>query len=533
MVCRVLMVIVLGLFCGATNGADVHVPGDYATIQAAVNAAADGDQILIAPGTYTERIAWTGKGLSLIGTNGAGSTIIDARGAPGTGPAIDVVLSSGQAFLAQGLTVRGDESRFSEGITFFGGAGMLLSGGDLTIRECVIEDCSINNWPSFGLRWGGGVLVYGISTTRVIDSAFRNNEGESGGALAMRGTAEVRGCVFENNSATIEGGAVLLPQNVLALEGCAFRNNTAGTAGAVRFVSGTNTVVGCVFAGNSATGVDVLSGRGGAISGPVSSLLQCVFAGNTASDAGGAVSASIATLDLESCLFLDNVAPSGAAASSSQTLVATNSIFWNNGTGDPLSADTEVVEYCVVQAPTPGAGNIIADPMIVDPVSEDWSLAPGSPAIDAGSNLLVRLDADDLDGDGLINDRYPFDLLGNHRFTQDLAVADTGETEGLLAPVDIGPVERAFPVITDGNDDCNGNFVNDLIDILTGTETDLNSNLIPDSCDIADGTLTDENENGIPDEFEDPCFADLTGDGALDFFDLSAYLNLYQMGCPE
>jgi len=30
----------------------------------------------------------------------------------------------------------------------------------------------------------------------------------------------------------------------------------------------------------------------------------------------------------------------------------------------------------------------------------------------------------------------------------------------------------------------------------------------------------------------DPCFADLTGDGQLDFFDLSAYLQLLQAGCP-
>ncbi len=69
--------------------ADVHVPADFATIQAAANAALDGDRILIAPGTYAERVVLPqNRSLELIGTDGATSTIIDARGAAGSGAAI-------------------------------------------------------------------------------------------------------------------------------------------------------------------------------------------------------------------------------------------------------------------------------------------------------------------------------------------------------------------------------------------------------------------------------------------------------------
>jgi hypothetical protein len=513
--------------------ADLLVPGQFPTIQAAVNAATDGDRILIAPGTYAERIAWTGKGLSLIGTDGAGSTIIDARGVPGTGPAIDVDLVSGQIFLAQGLTVRGDEARFASGITYFGGAGMLLARGEHIIQGCVIEDCSITNWPGFGLRFGGGVLVYGISTVRVFDSVFRNNSGDTGGAFAAEGAGEIRGCLFENNTALSEGGAALLPPDLIALEDCTFRNNTAPLSGAVRVGSNAAAITRCVFIGNSATDGNGQGGIGGAIRGSISSVFQCVFAGNTASTLGGAVGSFASSIDIESSLFLDNNAPTGSAVSVSQDATASNTIFWGNTGGGIIAASSATVEYCVVQESTPGTGNIIADPMIADPSNEDWSLSPGSPAIDAGSNLLIRLDTEDLDEDGLINDRYPFDLFGNPRFTQDLAVADTGATEMLLPPVDIGPLERTIPTVGDGNEDCNGNFINDFIDIRDGTETDCNDNFVPDSCEIAADPSLDTNGDGIIDACQNLCPADIAPPfGVLNFFDVVEYINRYNAGCP-
>ena len=43
------------VLAGTSFAATINVPADYTTIQAAVDAASNGDEILVAPGIYTGR----------------------------------------------------------------------------------------------------------------------------------------------------------------------------------------------------------------------------------------------------------------------------------------------------------------------------------------------------------------------------------------------------------------------------------------------------------------------------------------------
>ena len=56
----------------------LKVPSQYSTIQAAIDASSNGDTVLVAAGTYTEKVLIDGKNISLISENGRDSTIIDA-----------------------------------------------------------------------------------------------------------------------------------------------------------------------------------------------------------------------------------------------------------------------------------------------------------------------------------------------------------------------------------------------------------------------------------------------------------------------
>ena len=45
--------------------AELHVPADYSNIQTAINAAVDGDVIVIAPGTYNESLSISDKSITI------------------------------------------------------------------------------------------------------------------------------------------------------------------------------------------------------------------------------------------------------------------------------------------------------------------------------------------------------------------------------------------------------------------------------------------------------------------------------------
>ncbi len=57
--------------------ATIHVPADQPTIQAGIEAAGDGDVVLVAPGTYIENVCFFGKAITLRIVNGADVTTIN------------------------------------------------------------------------------------------------------------------------------------------------------------------------------------------------------------------------------------------------------------------------------------------------------------------------------------------------------------------------------------------------------------------------------------------------------------------------
>lgn len=192
LVCTIVLLI--GITTKPANAATMNVPADYATIQAALAAASDGDTINVASGTYTGTLV-VDKSVAIVGASGA---ILDGEGNAGPGITIS----------AANVTIDGLEVRNYQGMTGKG-AGILLANGanNITVQNTTLRDNSwagimawtdgsamlsnlsfINNTIIMG-DWSPNNNVYGIECTNCTETFISKNS-MTGGYVGILITAQ-------------------------------------------------------------------------------------------------------------------------------------------------------------------------------------------------------------------------------------------------------------------------------------------------------------------------------------------------------
>ena len=273
---------------------------DHTDIQAAIDAASDGDVIEIAEGTYlpAATIDTFGKAVTLRGTvdkAGNPTTIIDGQNSfrvfqCSSGEDIDTVFEN--------LWITGGSAQ--------NGGGMYCLTSCPTLDTCVFQQnsatddggaiyCNNDSNPNltncifldnFTIDEDGGGMSCTLNSSPILNGCmFEANEakGDGGGLYSNDGSnPSLTNCIFRNNKSEEEGGGMFCINNSPTLSGCTFVMNTAENDGGGIYCndSANPTLNNCEFRNNSATTYD-----GGGMSCTLNSspsLTSCVFEGNSA-----------------------------------------------------------------------------------------------------------------------------------------------------------------------------------------------------------------------------------------------------------
>lgn len=268
--CPAFLILVPCLLAGGAVGDMLRVPGDHETIQGAIDASSDGDTILVGPGRWVERLDLDGHSITLKGSAGPDSTIVDGTG---KGRAPTLTCDDGE----------NNATRIVD-MTLIGGKG--------------------KNMIPRGEIQGGGVLIVDASPI-FIRCTMRDNHaqyGSGGGASIIGGSPIFIDCTFQQNKSDHIGGGLLVKEGQPRFINCTIADNVAPTGAGLYAWRGTSSsFLGCQFLGNEA------EGHGGAVAAWDAELdfAQCHFRGNKAPLGGTAVSALVTAPDMVQCSLGD------------------------------------------------------------------------------------------------------------------------------------------------------------------------------------------------------------------------------------
>ena len=165
--------VVCSLLPNTALSADLSVPAEFPTIQAAIDAANNGDIVTVDHGTYVETLDFHDKALTLRSISGRDVTSIEGPG--GT------VVTMGPQGRISGFTIRNGRSSF--------GGGVYLRGDGNVVSDNTFE----YNTATSG---GAGAAIYVNSSSPVISgNIFRHNACDrqsSAGVISVLNTSSPR-----------------------------------------------------------------------------------------------------------------------------------------------------------------------------------------------------------------------------------------------------------------------------------------------------------------------------------------------------
>lgn len=210
-------------------GSTIHVPGDYPSIQAAIDVSIDGDTVLVANGDYSENINFQGKAIVLTSENGPDVTTIEIQ--TSGSPVILFSNSEARNSVLSGFTIQGDSSYWgiscnSASPTIYGNVvkghevGIMVDGGGPLIRNNDIAYCYHSD---IAPEVSGGISIHG-SNAAIDSNVIHHNRAHVAAAVSINYSVNItfeRNVIYSNTASDYIGGVVL--NNSILVH---FQNNT-------------------------------------------------------------------------------------------------------------------------------------------------------------------------------------------------------------------------------------------------------------------------------------------------------------------
>jgi parallel beta-helix repeat protein len=161
--------------------ATINVPGDYATIQEAIDNAVNADTVLVAPGVYMENLDFKGKDIHVKSSNGPAVTTIDAGD---VGSCVGFASGEGSDAVLEGFTL-------TNGALSYGG-GIYIYQASPTVMGNIIS-----------ANQSSGIMIVESSFPLIIGNVIIKND-SSGISIEMSGISRIiSNKITENKSAGI------------------------------------------------------------------------------------------------------------------------------------------------------------------------------------------------------------------------------------------------------------------------------------------------------------------------------------------
>lgn len=248
-----LIVALATINLAGAEAAMLHVPGDFPTIQAAINGARNGDKVIVADGVYTGPgnvdLDFRGKAITVRSAGGAAACVIDCNGTP-QDPHRGFTFQSGETpeSILEGFTILRGATRQGAIDDQFNGAGILVTNGSSpTIRNMVIEGARAG-------CWGGAICCSHQSSPVIANCTLRNNySNDDGGALfAWNGSRPTLiNALVTGNQARATGGGITLFDDGVRIVNCTIVGNSAPFGAGILDSSSRAVILNSIIRGNT------------------------------------------------------------------------------------------------------------------------------------------------------------------------------------------------------------------------------------------------------------------------------------------